>query len=299
MTGNATKRKEPRVSPWIRRGVQLFFLVLVAFIATTATLAEKGVSLPLSGDASLHAICPFGGVVTFYQLVGDGTIVKKLHESSVVLAAVGIVLAILAGPLICGWVCPFGSVQEWFASVGRKLFKRRYNHFVPRRLDRIMRYLRYLVLAWVLYVTAMSGKLFFDAYDPYYALFHFWTGEVAPSALVILGLVAVASLFVERPFCKYACPYGAFLGIFNLFRIFGVKRNAATCISCAACDRACPMNIEVSKSGVVRNHQCISCLKCTSEAACPVPETVVLAAGRPGREATGPGASEAPAGGEG
>ena len=41
------------------------------------------------------------------------------------------------------------------------------------------------------------------------------------------------------------------------------------------------MNIEVSTSGTVRDHQCISCLRCTSEDACPVEATVVLAAGKP------------------
>ena len=55
--------------------------------------------------------------------------------------------------------------------------------------------------------------------------------------------------FVERPFCKYACPYGAVLGVFNLFRIFGIKRRKSSCISCKACDKACPMNIDVSGAG--------------------------------------------------
>jgi polyferredoxin len=92
--------------------------------------------------------------------------------------------------------------------------------------------------------------------------------------------VLLGSLFVERPFCKYACPYGALLGLTNFFRVFGIKRNKETCIDCKACDKACPMNINVSGAGTVRNHQCISCLECTSEAACPVKDTVELGAGK-------------------
>ncbi|MDX9897905.1 MAG: 4Fe-4S binding protein [Spirochaetia bacterium] len=272
--------KAKKATPWIRRAIQIFFFVLVALIATFGVLSERGITTPaILEGASLHAICPFGGVVSFWQLVSAGTLVKKVHESSVALAVIALFLAVLFGPVICGWVCPFGSIQEWFASIGRRLFKKRYNTFVPARLDKILRYLRYVVLAWVTYMTIVTGKLIFQDYDPYYALFHFWTGEVALSGALVLIATLILSLFIERPFCKYACPFGAFQGIFNLFRIFGIKRNAPTCIDCKACDRACPMNIEVSKSGVVRDHQCISCMKCTSDQACPVPSTVVMAAG--------------------
>ncbi|MBN2873894.1 MAG: 4Fe-4S binding protein, partial [Spirochaetales bacterium] len=156
-----------------------------------------------------------------------------------------------------------------------------------------LRYLRYLVLAWVLYATAVTGTLIFADYDPYYTLFNFWASDVALGGVVILILTLILTLFVERPFCKYACPYGAFQGLFNLIRVFGIKRVEASCIHCQACDRACPMNITVSTAGTVRDHQCISCLRCTSEDACPVPATVVLAAGSPVGVATIAKATEA------
>ncbi|MCX8013061.1 MAG: 4Fe-4S binding protein, partial [Rectinema sp.] len=235
-----------------------------------------GITVPLLKGVSLHGICPFGGVVSFYQLITIGTLTKKVHESSVVLAVIGLFSALLAGPVICGWVCPFGTFQEWLAALGRKIFGRKYNSFVPQKLDKVLRFLRYGVLAWVLYMTAITGKLIFQDYDPYFALFNFWTGEVAVTGYVILGLVILLSMFIERPFCKYACPYGAFLGIFNLFRIFGIRRNAPTCISCKACNRACPMNIDVMGSKAVKDHQCISCFECTSERSCPVPATVEM-----------------------
>jgi len=265
-----------------RSRIQIGFFVLVAFIATINGLKEMGVALPaFLGGASLHAICPFGGVVSFWNLVTLGTLVKKVHESSVVLAVLGLFLAILFGPVICGWICPFGTFQEWIGKLGKKIFKKRYNHFIPTTLDKVLRYTRYLVLAWVSYMTVVSGKLIFQDYDPYYALFNFWKGEVAISGLVLLGIVLVLSLLVERPFCKYACPYGAFQGIFNLFRVFKIRRVEATCISCNACRKACPMNIDVATSGVVRDHQCISCMKCTSEAVCPVEDTVNFSVAKP------------------
>jgi len=266
-------------SIWIRRVVQIFFFALIALISINHTLAKSGSGIPLLASASLHSLCPFGGVVTIYQYATVGTFVQKIHESAFVLMIIGFALAILFGPVFCGWVCPLGTIQEWVAKWGRKLFKRRYNHFVPARIDNILRYARYLVLAWVVYVTATSGTLVFAEYDPYFALFNFWSGEVAISALVILGLTLVLSLFVERPWCKYACPYGAVLGLSNLFRVFQIRRAESTCKADGACSIMCPMNIPVDSVQTVRDHQCISCLECTSEAICPVAKTVVFATG--------------------
>jgi len=262
---------------WIRRAIQAFFFVLVALIAVNHTLAESGKGIPLLKSASLHAVCPFGGVVSLYQFFTVGTFVQKIHQSSFVLMILVFLLAGLFGPVFCGWVCPLGTIQEWVGKLGKKLFKKRYNHFIPYSLDRYLRYSRYALLAWVIYMTAMTGKLIFSDIDPYFALFNFWSGEVAIGGLIILGLTLLLSIFVERPWCKYACPYGAVLGITNIFQIFSITRVESECRSCGICTRDCPMNIPVDEVLVVRDHQCISCLECTSEAICPIDNTVVFA----------------------
>lgn len=272
-------RKLPRRRIWIRSWVQAFFFLLIALIAVNHSLAESGSGLPFLSSASLHALCPFGGVVTIYQYLTAGSFVQKIHESSFILMILGFLLAILFGPVFCGWVCPLGAIQEWVGRQGKKLFRRRYNHFVPARWDPGLRYLRYLVLGWVLFMTAVTAKLIFSEYDPYFALFNFWTGEAALTGTAILLITLLGSLFVERPWCKYACPYGALLGLSNLFRLFSIRRRESTCRLDGACDITCPMNIPVSAKTVVRDHQCISCLECTSEARCPVAATVEFATG--------------------
>ncbi len=273
------RRRNPTSRQPLRLAVQVVFFVLVAAIATNHSLEGSGNEIPLLSTASLHALCPFGGVVSIYQYAVTGSFIQRIHQSSFILMIAGFALALLVGPAFCGWACPLGSIQEWVGKIGRRLFPKKYNRLVPPAVDRWLRYLRYVILAWVIVVTARSAQLVFVDFDPYYALFNFWTGEAAWSALIILGVTLVLSLLVERPFCKYACPYGATLGVFNLFHIFGIRRNASSCIQCGLCDAACPMNISVSKATVVRNHQCISCLKCTSEYACPVTNTVELQVG--------------------
>ena len=112
---------------------------------------------------------------------------------------------------------------------------------------------------------------------PYNALFSPSGRTRSPCPqLIILGATLLGSLFIERPWCKYFCPYGALLGVFNKFRIFKIKRSPSTCISCNKCTKACPMNIDVAKQGTITDLQCISCFECTSQRVCPVPDTVEM-----------------------
>jgi hypothetical protein len=129
--------------------VQWFFFVLIALIAINHTLMESGADIPILSSASLHGVCPFGGVETLYTFATSGLLVRKIHDSALVLAGIVLLLSILFGPVFCGWVCPLGTVQEWVGKIGKKLFRRRYNHFVPARLDNLLRYARYGILATV------------------------------------------------------------------------------------------------------------------------------------------------------
>jgi polyferredoxin len=140
--------------PRLRTIIQVLFFGLIALIAVNHTLVESGEGIPLIAGASLHAVCPFGGVVSLYQLATTGTFVKKIHESSLVLMLIVFVSTLLMGPLFCGWICPFGSFKEGIRRLGKKIFKKKYNHFIPYKFDRILRYLRYVLLTMILVQTA-------------------------------------------------------------------------------------------------------------------------------------------------
>lgn len=266
----------------IRHISQVFFLVLIGLIAVNHTLAERGNPLPIIGTASFHAICPFGGVEALFAFLRYDVMIPKIHQSVFVILGIILLTGVLVGPAVCSYACPLGSIQEWFGKIGKRALGQRYNAFIPVKIDKYMRYLRYTSLMFTVYLTTNSLKLVFLEVDPYYALFHFWSDEATVGGIVVLIATLLASLFVERPWCKYACPFGAVIGLTNLIRIFPVRRAASTCTGCSKCDRACPMNIEVSHKSFVRDHQCISCNECTSDVVCPVPDTVVLEAGRRG-----------------
>lgn len=260
----------------LKQSIQLTFFVLIGLIVLNHFIEESGRALAFIPSISLHAVCPFGAVETFYSLVFLGTYIPKIHQSTVVLFSIILLTSILFGPLFCGYICPLGSIQEWFGKIGKKIFKKRYNHFVPIRADKKLRYLRYVVLLFTIYITGKSLTLIFLEVDPFHALFNFYTGEATIGGLIILGLTLTGALFIERPWCKYLCPYGALLGVTNTFRLLPIKRQSENCTSCSVCDDVCPMNIEVSRSDVIRNHQCISCHDCLSDMNCPVENTVVI-----------------------
>jgi polyferredoxin len=84
---------------------------------------------------------------------------------------------------------------------------------------------------------------------------------------VVLLTTLAASLFVERPWCKYACPLGALIGLIGHLSLIKVERNAASCNSCGLCDRRCPMKVKVSTAHRIGSVECNNCMICTE--VCP------------------------------
>jgi len=238
-------------------------LVVVAFVL----LISIGRTFAWGWAANLHTICPLGGVANLYTYFSTGGYVAKLHSAVFVMLVALLLGLVLTGKSFCGWICPLGSVQELFGKVGRRLWPRLYDK-VPRRVERVLQYGKYIMLIWILVQTARSAQLFFGSFDPYYNLFTIWTDEIAWIGYLVVGLTLAASLFIERPFSRYACPLGAINGFFNSFSLIQIKRDVTSCTACGRCDSACPVHIKVSEATTVRGIECMRCLECVE--ACPV-----------------------------
>lgn len=261
----------------VRLTSQIVFFALIALITINHTLVELGGGISFLPGVSLHAICPFGAITTLGSLIAGNGLIRQLHPSVMVIGSVVLFLTFLFGPVFCSHICPLGSIQEWLGKLGKKIFKKRYNKLIPQKVHNVLKYARYLVLVLILVQTYRSASLMFEGLDPYYALFHFWTGEAAIASLVILGITLLMSLFVERPWCKYACPYGGLLGLISKISIFKIRRSESKCISCGKCDRECPMLIDISKKKKVTDTLCNRCMKCTSdEGTCPIDDTCYI-----------------------
>ncbi|MBN2685165.1 MAG: 4Fe-4S binding protein, partial [Pontiellaceae bacterium] len=179
----------------------------------------------------------------------------------------------ILGPIFCGWICPFGAFQDAMAAAARKAGVKRRK--VPKRVHYVLMFLRYILLGLILWVTAdFVFKLLI--YDPRANLLNYMSGYSLPfsAIVVILMFLLISGFLYERPFCSYFCVEGAKHGIFSALRPVTIVKNPETCISCNACNRVCPMNIDVANYGQVRSLQCVSCLSCV--AACPKKNTLKL-----------------------
>lgn len=222
-----------------------------------------------------HYICPICGVSSIYQFFASSTLwVVKLKSSLGIIIGIVVIATIIFGPVLCGFICPFGTIQDLVAKLGKKMFKREYNKFIPKEIDNKLKYLRYATLVGTVILTATSGVILLEKINPYHAFLGMFTRSISVVGFFILCIVIALSLFIHRPWCKYLCPYGALLGIFNKFKVFRVVRRDRTCISCKRCSNICPMGIDVHLNDEVRDLRCISCLECVSDNICPKRETI-------------------------
>lgn len=184
----------------------------------------------------------------------------------------------LLGRFVCGWLCPFGLLQDLL----HKLPFFRKQKQLP--FHNLLKYGKYVTLSGL--VIAGSAFLFTGfAKVPAFCKYLCPSGTLM-GALPLLSMneslrtqigglffwkagvliaIILLSIKVYRPFCQYLCPLGAIYGWFNRFCLVQIHWQQDACISCMACQRACPVNLAPEQISV--SPECIKCGQCIQ--ACP------------------------------
>jgi polyferredoxin len=172
----------------------------------------------------------------------------------------------------CGWICPIGTLSQYLWMVGRRVFGR--NLVIPKVMDIPLRSIKYLVMAFFLFVIGITISpsmmaLFFIS--DYYKIvdiktMKFFT-EMSTTTAVFLLVTAMLSLVFKNFWCRYLCPYGALLGLVSLLSPTKIKRDPEECVGCGKCSKNCPSLIDVKRKVVVHSPECFGCLTCVSH--CP------------------------------
>jgi polyferredoxin len=229
----------------------------------------------LSGvrGATIERYCPFGGVETLIPWINKTGTICSLSTMNISILAGVLVITVLFKRVFCSHICPMGALLEWIGLAGRKfaIGQRR----IPKRLDWMLKWLKYPLLILIIFFTVKVGELIFRDFDPYYVLF---TGTKGHGILtfgiwVTLGII-VFGAFIPLSFCKYLCPMAACLAPFGRLGFVRISRNAEKCTACGSCDAACEWGIKVSESKSVAGAECSNCQDCIRK--CPEPGTLTL-----------------------
>lgn len=180
----------------------------------------------------------------------------------------------LMGRFVCGWLCPFGLIQDFLHKIP---FVKKISTFRGDWLLRKLKYVIFLVFVILLpmFVVDMLGQG-----APYFCKLICPAGTLEggiPLVLlnsamrtavgclyawknVLLVVIVLLSVVIYRPFCKYICPLGAVYSVFNPIAVFRYRVDKEACTHCGACAKACKMQVDPSETP---NHpECIRCGSC-------------------------------------
>ena len=212
--------------------------------------------------------CPIGAL----QAVLGSRGFKMAFYVAGFLMLVGAVL----GRFVCGWLCPFGLVQDLLHKIPLPK-KWKVKSF---KGDKILRLLKYLILAVFVILLPLFAVDVVGQGQPWFckyicpagtlgagiplttldAALRAGLGWLYTHKLIILAVTLVASVFIFRPFCKYICPLGGLYSLFNPIAFYKIRLDKSKCIDCGACERTCRMQVQVRKQP--NSPECIRCGDC-------------------------------------
>lgn len=246
-----------------RHVIQLLAVVGTFVLGLRHTMPGKA-----SRVGSFDSFCAFGGIETLLPYLSTGHLLKStnLLNFSVLIATLGV--ALVAGRAFCGWLCGLGALQDFVAKWTRKLLGEK-RHIrgkasqtilplrLPASIDRWLRYAKYLVLMAILVASLYAVYPPLREFCPARAVFSFKMTALLGLALVVF---LVGSVLVERFWCKYFCPLGATLALFNKISPVHLV-SSSTCNNCGRCNIECSMDIADVPNNLT-DTECIRCLEC-------------------------------------
>ena len=197
--------------------------------------------------------------------------------SDILLLAVVTLVTAVAGRFFCGWMCTFGSMQDLLYRFPR-LFRKGGRPLRPKA-DTALKGIKYVlffvivIFVWGLeLITIPSGLNPWELFGMLASLGKWPSIDTVLQgwipAGVLLLLIMAFSAFIERFFCRYFCPLGAYLSLISRFRPMNVEKKRDKCGSCTLCTRKCSMGIDLKSMDRVETGECINCMECTR--ACPL-----------------------------
>ncbi|MCP5072311.1 MAG: regulatory protein NosR [Rhodobacteraceae bacterium] len=173
----------------------------------------------------------------------------------------------------CGWLCPFGALQELTNKVARAAHLPQWA--LPWGLHERLWPIKYMIFLGLFGLSMVSVPLAetYAEVEPFKTaiilkFIRDWPFVVFAVALLLAGL------FVERFYCRYLCPLGAALAVPARMRMFDWLKRYKECGSpCQTCRNECPVQA-IHPTGEINPNECVNCLHCQvlyqSEAKCPV-----------------------------
>ncbi len=217
--------------------------------------------------------CPLGALQQLLLALRYNLETGQALFGAYVLGSIGLIGAAI-GRIVCGWVCPFGLIQELL----HKIPSVKYGVHRQLRWVKYCLLLFFIVLLPLLWVGESGlGQPWFCKYvcpagtleaglpmlilqpELRATLGWLWWNKLA----LLLGFV-LWSIVACRPFCRVACPLGAFYGLFNRHALVRLRLDPSRCTGCEACHAVCPTGVRFNENP--GDAECILCLRCLTEA---------------------------------
>ena len=263
-----------RFRGWIQAGATLLTNLHLPNFLKGGLYQGKGKAICVPGlncysCPAASGACPIG---SFQAVVGS----SKFRFSYYITGFL-ILLGVLLGRVICGFLCPFGWFQELLHKIPTKKLS-------TKKLKPLT-YLKYVVLLVMVVLLPVLVTNQLGMGDPFFCKYlcpqgvlegaiplslanagiRAALGSLFTWKFIVLLTVIVLSIVFYRPFCKWLCPLGAFYALLNKVSLFQMQVDQSKCVSCGKCAKVCKMDVDVTKSP---NHtECIRCGMCIR--ACP------------------------------